>query len=38
VFLTGLGPEHREYPLNQLARVFVTYDRPDLAERLRLAD
>jgi hypothetical protein len=37
VFLTDLGPEYREYLLNQLARVFVSYERPDLADGLRPA-
>lgn len=36
-FLADLGPEHREYLLNQLVRVFTSYDRPDLAGMLRPA-
>jgi len=35
VFLAGLGPHHREHLLDQLARVFTSYDRPDLADKLR---
>jgi hypothetical protein len=35
VFLADLGPHHREYLLDQLARVFTSYDRPDLAGKLR---
>lgn len=37
VFLTDLGPHHREHLLDQLARVFTSYDRPDLADKLRPA-
>jgi hypothetical protein len=36
VFLADLGPHHREYLLDQLARVFTSYDRPDLADKLRV--
>lgn len=35
MFLTDLGPHHREHLLDQLARVFASYDRPDLADKLR---
>lgn len=35
VFLADLGPHHREHLLDQLARVFTSYDRPDLAGKLR---
>ena len=35
VFLADLGPHHREHLLNQLARVFTSYDRPDLVDKLR---
>ncbi|MBO0731535.1 MAG: hypothetical protein J2P57_19915 [Acidimicrobiaceae bacterium] len=35
VFLADLGPHHRERLLDQLARVFTSYDRPDLAGKLR---
>jgi hypothetical protein len=37
VFLADLGTHHREYLLDQLARVFMSYDRPDLADNLRAA-
>jgi hypothetical protein len=37
VFLADLGPHHREHLLDQLARVFTSYDRPDLADKLRPA-
>jgi hypothetical protein len=37
VFLADLGPHHREHLLDQLARVFASYDRPDLADKLRPA-
>lgn len=37
VFLANLGPQHREYLLDQLARVFTSYDRPDLADKLKAA-
>jgi hypothetical protein len=37
VFLAELGPHHREHLLDQLARVFASYDRPDLAGKLRPA-
>lgn len=37
LFLTDLGPHHREYLLEQLALVFASYDRPDLADKLRPA-
>jgi hypothetical protein len=35
VFLTQLGPDYRERLLDQLARVFMSYDRHDLADKLR---
>jgi hypothetical protein len=35
VFLADLKPHHREHLLNQLARVFTSYDRPDLVDKLR---
>jgi hypothetical protein len=35
VFLADLGPHHREHLLDQLARVFTSYERPDLADKLR---
>lgn len=34
-FLTGLSPEHHSYLTDQLARVFESYQRPDLAEKMR---
>jgi hypothetical protein len=34
-FLTGLGPDHREYLIGQLAKVFDGYQQSDLAEELR---
>jgi hypothetical protein len=37
VFLADLRPNHREHLLNQLARVFTSYDRPDLVDKLRPA-
>ena len=37
VFLADLAPHHREHLLDQLARVFASYDRPDLANKLRPA-
>lgn len=37
VFLADLRPHHREHLLNQLARVFTSYDRPDLVDKLRPA-
>jgi hypothetical protein len=37
VFLADLAPHHREYLLDQLARVFASYDRPDLVDKLRPA-
>lgn len=33
-FLTDLGPDHRELLISQLARVFSSYQRHDLAEHL----
>lgn len=36
-FLAGLAPHHREHLLDQLARVFASYDRPDLVDKLRPA-
>jgi hypothetical protein len=33
-FLADLGPDHRQYLLTQLAKVFVSYQRPDLADEL----
>ena len=33
-FLTDLAPHHRKYLLDQLARVFASYDRPDLVDKL----
>lgn len=33
-FLAGLGPEHRSYLLGQLVRVFESYGRSDLADKL----
>jgi hypothetical protein len=36
-FLAGLAPHHREHLLDQLARVFASYERPDLADQLRPA-
>lgn len=33
-FLTGLGPDHREYLIGQLAKIFKSYHQPDLAEEL----
>lgn len=35
VFLTNLSPDHRAHLLDQLARVFTSYERPDLAGMLR---
>ena len=37
VFLANLGPHHREHLIDQLARVFTSYDRPDLADKLGAA-
>ncbi len=37
MFLADLGPHHREHLIDQLARVFTSYDRPDLADKLRPA-
>ena len=34
-FLADLAPHHREHLLDQLSRVFASYDRPDLAGKLR---
>lgn len=34
-FLTGLGPDHREYLIGQLAKIFDSYQQSDLAEELR---
>jgi hypothetical protein len=36
-FLADLAPHHREHLLDQLARVFASYDRPDLVDKLRPA-
>jgi hypothetical protein len=36
-FLADLAPHHREHLLDQLARVFASYDRPDLVDRLSAA-
>jgi hypothetical protein len=34
-FLTDLGPEHREYLISQLAKIFESYRQPSLADELR---
>jgi hypothetical protein len=36
-FLADLAPHHREHLLDQLARVFASYDRRDLVDKLRPA-
>jgi hypothetical protein len=37
-FLRGLGPEHHELLLEQLATVFRNYERPELADEVRALD
>jgi hypothetical protein len=37
-FLTDLGSSHRELLIAQLARVFASYQRSELAEELKRAD
>lgn len=37
-FLASLGPDHREYLISQLAKIFENYRQPSLAEELRAID
>jgi hypothetical protein len=37
-FLADLGPDHRRFLISQLAKVFESYHRPDLAEELRRSE
>jgi hypothetical protein len=34
-FLADLGPHQREYLIGQLGQIFVSYEQPHLAEKLR---
>lgn len=38
LFLANLGPDHREYLISQLAKIFESYRQPSLAEELRAID